>query len=112
MTLEQNLLAVIKGFLDSAFKIQTSDNNSACVLYFKALFACIDYILLVKGLGVPKDHDERFRLLENNIPQLYMILDKLFPAYRRTYSTTADKQTCDMVKSYVKRIVKEYAIPL
>lgn len=112
MSLESNLLDVIKRFMNSAENISRTDSNSACVLYFKALFACVDFILLSKGFGIPKDHEERFRLLERNIPALYTILDKLFPTYRRTYSIAVDKQTYEMVKSYVKRIIKEYAIPV
>ena len=50
-----------------------NDFTSATILYFKTLFAIQDYILLQKIGYAPKDHTERFRLLEKEFPEEYKI---------------------------------------
>jgi hypothetical protein len=60
------------------------DYTSATILYFKTWFAIQDYILLDKIGQSPKDHTERFRLLEKNFPDAYRELDKEFSTYRDT----------------------------
>ena len=111
--LKSELLKNIKTFVSSADKIYVDkDYTSSCVLYCKALFACLDYILLINGYGVPKDHSERFRSLEKHYPVLYSTLDKIFPIYQKTYSTSIDKDTCDFVSKYVKNIIERSKIPV
>jgi len=113
MGLENEILKNIRGYLKSANKIYSdSEYTAACVLYFKALFAVIDYELLKSGYGIPKDHSERFRLLERKFPILYKLLDKLFPIYQRTYSLSIDKPTCKTVKENVENLIEKLKIPV
>ncbi|MEW6329307.1 MAG: hypothetical protein AB1468_04270 [Candidatus Micrarchaeota archaeon] len=112
MELEGELRRNIRSFFNSARIVyETGDFTSAFILYFKTLVAISDYVLLVKGLGVPKDHNERFRMLEQNIPELYRIVDRYFTFYRSSYSTSVSKKICDEVVSYVKLFAKKYKIP-
>ena len=90
----------------------TEDYTSATILYFKSLFVLLDYILYRSTGETPKDHTERFRLLEKHYPQLYLFLDKHFQIYRNTYSITIDKEKCDMVRTNVKRIIEQQKIQL
>ena len=90
----------------------TEDYTSATILYFKSLFVLLDYVLYQSTGETPKDHTERFRLLEKHYPQLYLFLDKYFQIYRNTYSITIDKEKCDMVRTNVKRIIEQQKIQL
>ncbi len=111
--LKSELIKNIKNYSSSAEKIyRDGDYTSACVLYCKCLFAGLDYLLLTKGYGIPKDHSERFRILERNYPILYSTLDKIFPIYQTTYSTSIDKETCDFVAKYVTNTIKRSGIPV
>ncbi|MBW2981325.1 hypothetical protein KY343_00465 [Candidatus Woesearchaeota archaeon] len=101
----------IKKILSSAELVYSNkDFTSATILYFKAVFSVIDLILLKSEGKAPKDHTERFRVLEKSYPDLYEFLDKYFKIYRDTYSTTIDKETCDKVKENVKRIIERYKV--
>jgi len=88
----------------------TKDYTSATILYFKAAFLAIDSILLAEKGRSPKDHTERFRMLEKDYPGMYEFLDKRFKIYRDTYSVSIDKTACDSVRNDVKKIIKRYDI--
>jgi len=109
----EDLIKNIRTLLKSAKLVyDAKDFTSATILYFKAAFSMADYILL-KSQGVsPKDHSERFRMLQDSFPDLYLFLDKYFGTYRDTYSLTIDKETCDKVREGVNKIVNKYKIPL
>lgn len=98
----------IKRFLESADIIyKTSDFTSATILYFKALFAVLDLIIFKNQGKIPKDHSERFRILESDFSDLYETLDELYVIYRETYIAIINKEKCDEVKNNVERIIKE-----
>ena len=86
------------------------DYTSATILYFKTWFAIQDHILLEKIGQSPKDHSERFRLLEKNFPKTYIELDKEFSTYRDTYSKITDKNTCERIKEIVKNDIRSHEI--
>ena len=101
----------IKIFKRSADLIYLSkDFTSATILYFKTLFAIQDYILLQKIGYSPKDHNERFRLLEKEFPKEYNILDLEFNTYRNTYSTQISKETCNRIKEIIENEIRNHKI--
>src|SRR3989344_7618790 len=92
----------IKSFWKSAELVYSSkEYTSATILYFKCLFALLDYALLNKLKKTPKDHTERFLLLKANFPEMYRVVDKYFQLYRDTYSLTIEKEKCDEVRKNV-----------
>ena len=98
-------------FKTSADKVYLSkDYTSATILYFKALFAVQDFLLVEKSGESPKDHNVRFRMLEKNFPELFKELDIEFSTYRDTYSKILDKNTCDRIKKIVENDIKKYKI--
>lgn len=106
-----DLLKNIKTILKSADIVyETKDFTSATILYFKAIFVILDYLILKKSGKSPKDHTERFILLKELFPDLYIFLDKYFNIYRNTYSLTIDKETCDKIKQNTNEIIKKYKI--
>lgn len=111
MTEEQNLIKNIKIILNSANLVySTRDYTSATILYFKAAFTVLDLVILKQQGYTPKDHTERFGILEKHFPNLYSFLDKYFEIYRQTYSLTIKKEICEEIKENVARIVKEHQI--
>ena len=109
--MEEELLKNLKRILKSAELVHNSqDYTSATILFFKASFTAIDYIILISKGKTPKDHNERFRITEKEFPELYEFLDKTFSIYRDTYSVSIDKETCNKVKEDVKTILRKYKI--
>jgi len=107
--LENELKKNVKIVLQSAELVYNNkDYTSATILYFKALFVVLDLILLKSQGKTPKDHSERFRMLQFSYPKLYEMLDKYFKIYRDTYSLSIDRQTCEEVRTHVIRIIKQY----
>ena len=86
------------------------DYTSATILYFKAWFALQDFILLRKLGYSPKDHGERFRLLEKEFPDSYVELDKEFSTYRDTYSKVVDREDCDRIRKIVENEIDIHGI--
>ncbi|MFH1440394.1 MAG: hypothetical protein ABIG89_07530 [Candidatus Woesearchaeota archaeon] len=84
------------------------DYTSATILYFKTWFALQDFVLLNKLGQSPKDHNERFRLLEKHFPDVYRELDKEFSTYRDTYSKIMDEEDCERIKNIVENETKTY----
>ena len=101
----------IKKFIKSAEIIyNTGDFTSSAILYFKAFFAILDLVILKRIGKIPKDHSERFRILESGFSNLYSSLDKLYHIYRNTYTAIINKYDCDKIKNDVERIIKEQRI--
>jgi|SRR3989344_8417614 len=100
-----------KRFLKSAQLIyQTKDYTSSTILYFKCLFAILDLKIFEKLRRTPKDHTERFRILEASFFDFYESLDKIYSIYRNAYNLIISKEDCDRVKKDVERIAKEQGI--
>ena len=108
---EESLIKNIKNFINSANKIYNDqDYTSAVILYFKALFSVLDLIILKDKGFAPKDHNERFRVLQKYFPKFYLIIDKNFHVYQGSYSKSVEKEVCDRIKQDVERIIKEQNI--
>ena len=111
--IEDELIKNVKLILKSADLVYLNkDYTSATILYFKILFLVLDLIILRTKGKTPKDHTERFRILQQDYPKLYESLDKYFKVYRDTYSISIDKETCEVIKHYVKETINEYKIKI
>ena len=81
-------------------------NSESATNFFKSLFATDDAFLLEKTNFQPSNHTERFEMLKTAMPSLYLITDKLFSTYRRTYTSELEKEEINLVK---KRIMEAFA---
>ena len=100
------LLGQVQIFMKSAELVyHTQDYTSATILYFKALFVALDLVILRRIKKTPKDHSERFRILEQYFPEEYRYLDQYFSIYQSTYTITVDKETCEEIRAYVTNLV-------
>ena len=106
--MEDDLREIAIRFWKSAEVVyKRKDYTSATILYFKCLFVMLDSIIFKKLRKTPKDHTERFRMLETDFPELYEILDKYYQIYRDTYSLTIEKEKCEEVRENVAKIKRE-----
>jgi uncharacterized protein (UPF0332 family) len=108
---KEALVVNVKNFINSAELVYLSkDYTSASILYFKALFSVLDFVILKSKGKTPKDHSERFRILELDFPEFYNLLDRLYPKYRDSYTITLSKEDCDGIRKNVRQIAKEQGI--
>ncbi|MAG77986.1 hypothetical protein CL616_01335 [archaeon] len=107
--LEENIISFWRG-AEEVYKIK--EFTVATTLYFKCLFITLDLIIFNKQKQTPKDHTERFRILQEEFPNYYLILDKLFEIYRNTYSAKITQENCEKVRDNVIKITKEQRIQL
>lgn len=85
---------------------QRTAYNSAVSLFFKALAVLADLYLLQKEGCIPKNHAERFRILEEKHPGIYAILDKDFPTYQESYKLKLDKEIAEVLEKDVRRLAE------
>lgn len=99
--LQNTFLEELDGALD-----QFSKNNykNTVILLSKALFALCDIIVLLKLNKLPKNHSERFRILEEHFDDIYVIVDEIWSSYTDSYSKPVLKDTCDGLKNAIKKI--------
>jgi len=86
---------------DADYLFNRGHHNSALNLYFKALVAICDYIILRDTGKLPRNHSERFRILEENYPDIYDIVDFHFNNYRKAYLMRATKEWVEVLKNDV-----------
>ena len=77
--------------------------NSA-ILFSKALFAVCDILIQNKLNKLPKNHAERFRILEVYFKEVYEIVDGVFDKYTDSYSKPILQETCEAIKNGIKKI--------
>jgi len=92
----------IEGGLDEENKARF---RLAITAYFKALIQICDFIILKDRGFAPKNHDERFRVLERYFPPVYPIVDDLFSLYRKTYTSPMDKEACKVIRNGIRKVI-------
>lgn len=78
--------------------------KNAAILLSKSLFALCDLIIYKKLKRLPKNHTERFRILEEYFSEIYEIVDTIFSHYTDAYSKPILKETCEKIKNGIKKI--------
>ena len=80
--------------------------NTATTLFFKAIVALCDLIILQKEGSMPSSHSDRFRILEEKYPELYAIADKDFPFYQDSYTKKMDEEAAKLLKEDAEELKK------
>ncbi|NQU78962.1 hypothetical protein HQ545_04300 [Candidatus Woesearchaeota archaeon] len=80
--------------------------NSATTLFFKSMCAGVDLFLLKSEGEVPSSHSNRFRIIQEKYPEIYMIIDKDFPFYQDSYTKKMDSEAAEMMKHDAEKIKK------
>lgn len=107
MATEQNLKEGFKEFFEGGLDEESKGRYKLAVTaYFKAITQICDLILLRKKGYAPSSHNERFRILEQELPQIYASVDSIFKTYQNTYSIPITKESCSIIKNEIKNIIK------
>ena len=85
--------------------------KNATILFSKALFAICDILIHVKLNKLPKNHSERFRILEDYFKEVYEVVDGVFDKYADSYLKPILKETCEAIKNGIKKINKIADLP-
>lgn len=113
MESEEELVRNIRSFCKSAAMVcESGDHTSAFILYFKALVALADLMLVRETGRVPTNHADRFAELTKFDPALHRVLDKYFHFYRKSYSSSIGKGLCDEVSYYVRLFAKKFKVDI
>lgn len=104
----QTFLEEYQGAKEELSKVRYK--NSA-ILFSKALFAVCDILIQNKLNKLPKNHSERFRILENYFKEVYEIVDEVFDKYTDSYSKPILKETCEAIKNGIKKINEVRRLP-
>jgi len=78
--------------------------NSSVTLFFKALSSLADLYILKNKDFMPSNHTERFRILEEDYPNIYIILDDSFPLYQGSYRDKLKQETSEVLKRNAGRL--------
>ncbi len=97
----QTFIEEYKGAEDESSK---SRYKNSAILYSKALFALCDLLIKNKLNKLPKNHSERFRILEEYLKGVYIVVDDIFDKYTDSYSKPILKETCEAIKNGIKKI--------
>lgn len=101
--LKKGFIEFVEGGLDEENK---SRFRLSITAYFKAISQLCDLMILKKTGFLPRNHTERFRILKEQNPETYNIVDLTFKVYRDTYSRTLTKETCVKIKNEIPKIIK------
>ena len=86
--------------------------NSSVVLFFKALISLVDIYILDKMGITPSSHTNRFKIIQENFPEVYNLVDKDFPFYQDIYSQSMNKEIAGVIKDDAKTMAKKTEIKL
>jgi hypothetical protein len=86
--------------------------NSAVVLYFKSLVACIDLFLYTHTGKTPSSHTDRFRITQGQFPEIYEILDKDFPFYQDSYVQRLSAELAGIIRDDSDAMAEKAGITL
>jgi hypothetical protein len=77
--------------------------KNSTILFSKALFAICDILIQSKLNKLPKNHSERFRILEQYFKEVYVIVDDIFDNSLDN-SKPVLKETCKAIENGIKKI--------
>lgn len=85
--------------------------RNSIILLSKSTFAICDILIYSKLGKLPKNHTERFQILQKYFPNVYPKIDQIFNEYRNAYSKPILKNTCEKIKNEIKEIVTNNELP-
>lgn len=101
----EELLENIKEFLESGEdNLKKERFNAAASDFFKAIVVSCDYLLYYNIKILPKNHNERFSLLNKHFKEIYNSISKLFPIYTRSYNFKIKKEDTLLIRRYAYEI--------
>ncbi|MBU0957894.1 MAG: hypothetical protein KKF56_03750 [Nanoarchaeota archaeon] len=99
--LEENAKEYYKNALEAEVR---GEYNTSVTLFFKTISSLCDLFIVVKKGIMPSNHSERFRILETNFYEIYVLMDKAFPVYQESYKIKLEKSSSEKLKNDAKKL--------
>lgn len=97
----EELLKNVKEFLESGDENTKKERFNAAVSdYFKAIVILCDYLIYKEIRVMPKNHNDRFLLLNKHFQNIYHDVSKLFVTYTKSYNLRLNKNDAEALKKY------------
>ena len=97
----EELLKNAEEFLNSGEdNIKKGRFNVAVSDFFKAIVILCDYLIYRELKILPKNHNERFNLLQNYFKDIYIKVSGLFETYTKSYNLRLGKNDAIKLKEY------------
>src|SRR3989338_2778467 len=96
----------LEEYIGAQEQLEKQRYKNTLILLSKSLFALCDIVIYQKLHKLPKNHTERFRILEQYFPEMYPIIDNLFSHYTDAYNKPILKETCEEMNHGIKKIIK------
>lgn len=96
----------LEEFESALILLDHGKHKSVTILLSKALFALTDFLIFQEYSKLPKNHGERFRILEEKEPRIYKIVDQIWETYTDAYSKPALRESIDLLIKAIKRITE------
>ncbi len=102
---------IIEEYEGGIGELKNNRYKNSAILLSKALFAVCDSIIHSKLGKLPKNHGERFKILKNDFPEIYAVVDLLFAHYTDAYSKPILRETCVKIKDGIAKIIRTNRVP-
>jgi hypothetical protein len=101
----KELLDNVKEFLESGEEnLKKERFNAAVSDFFKAIVILCDYIIYRDIKIMPKNHNERFSLLETYFKDIYKNVSEFFKTYTKSYNLRLGKEEATKLKNYANEL--------
>ena len=99
--IKQNALEFLESGKDNIAKKRW---NAAVSDFFKAIVTFSDFLLYKEFKILPKNHNERFQLLEKYFPEISKKITELFMIYRESYNLRMKEEDAYKMEEYANEI--------
>lgn len=101
----EELLKNVTEFIESGEEnIKKHRFNAAVSDFFKAIVISCDYLIYTEIKKLPKNHNERFSLLQKYFDTIYKEVSKLFGTYVRSYNLRLTEEEANEIREYTYRL--------
>ena len=101
----EDLLKNVEEFLESGRENLSKNRFNAAVSdFFKAIVILCDYLIYKEIRVIPKNHNERFPLLERYFKDIYKKVSGFFGTYTKSYNLRLEKEKADELGRYANEL--------
>jgi len=104
------LLKNIKEFFESGEEnLKKARFNASVSDFFKAIVILCDYKIYTDMKIMPKNHSERFSILEKYFQSVYLEVSNLFQIYTKSYNLRMNKEDAIKLRNYAYGLKDSFA---
>jgi len=101
----EELLKNVNEFLESGEdNLNKKRFNAAVSDFFKAIVILCDYLIYREIKIMPKNHNQRFSLLERYFKKIYEKVSELFETYTKSYNLRLEEKEAIKLQNYANAL--------